>query len=533
MALNNFISSLKNMWIGTENDYNDIVVPAIVTGTGLSFDISNADKVSTVYTCVKILAETLSRMPLNIYNDGGEGRTVNKDDYRYPILHYQPNNWTSQQTFFSSLEYWRNIKGNSFARIYRDNAGKLVSLVLIPPSRIMSYSITNDQLYYTVKNDKDEAEIINSSEILHFKGMTKDGIWGINPIEAIRQNISSSYSGIQAIDSFYKNNAMSPKALKSTVSGANQKAMIEALDEFNRKYVGASKAGTMATLPPNTEIIDLALNFADAEFINTMKFNTTAIGALYGVPAWMLGILEQTKFASVETTARDFKNTTLAAIGRMYRQELESKLLTIEERLSGTSIEFNWEALIELDSKTRIENLRALQGMGVVTPNQICKLEGFPTYASGDTYTMPGNYLPVDEIASKRDAISLIRNEKNIDIILDLEEEDRGSESSGNFDHSGRPGEVGGSGPHGVTGATSASDFISRIKGKGYGIKKSKSFISKEPLIKLFESTISGGTKSTLYGHNQGAYVEIPGGGSSYQNPISDFVKAGHIKIIK
>ncbi len=91
---------------------------------------------------------------------------------------------------------------------------------------------------------------------------------------------------------------------------------------------------------------------------------------------------------------------SLAAIGRMYRQELESKLLTIEERLSGKSIEFNWEALVEIDSKTRIENQRTLQNMGVITPNEVAKNEGYPTYPNGDQYFMPGNMLTVEKIVN-------------------------------------------------------------------------------------------------------------------------------------
>ncbi len=144
----------------------------------------------------------------------------------------------------------------------------------------------------------------------------------------------------------------------------------------------------------------MKLSFADAQFIETMKFNALTIASLYGIPSWMVGILEQTKYSSVETTSLEFKSMSLAAIGRMYRQELESKLLTIEERLSGKSIEFNWEALVEIDSKTRIENQRTLQNMGVITPNEVAKNEGYPTYPNGDQYFMPGNMLTVEKIVN-------------------------------------------------------------------------------------------------------------------------------------
>lgn len=398
MAISNFLTNVKQLWVGSFETYNDVIIPTLINGN-LPFDSEKSDKISTIYTCIKILADTISRMPLNIYEDAGNGKIVKKNDYRYPILHYQPNNWTTQQTFFAALEYWRNLKGNSFARIYRNN-GKVRSLVLLSPSKVKDYKIVNDQLYYLIEDDEGKIEPINSSEILHFKCITKDGIWGLNPIEALRQNLSITYQGFQTIDNFYRNNAMTPKIIKSTVPNTKQDAMIKALDEFNAKYAGAAKAGNAAILPPNTDIVDLKLNLADVEFINTIKFNAQQIAALYGVPPHMVGILEATKYNNVEYMMLEFKASTLASIGRMYRQELESKLLTTEERLNGVSIEFNFNALMETDSKTRVENLRTLQGMGVVTPNDVCKLEGYPTYPEGDEHFMPGNYLTVSKITN-------------------------------------------------------------------------------------------------------------------------------------
>jgi len=397
MPINTFFQGLKNMWLGTEERYLDLVMPGLISGT--TFNIDKAESVSVVYICIKILADTLSRMPLNVYNETSEGRVVDKRDYRYPLLHYNPNNYTSQQTFFAALEYFRNLKGNSFAKIHRDNRGKVISLEILAPSRVTGYAIENNELYYNIIKDgqSNEEEKINGSEILHFRGLTKDGIWGINPIEAIRLNVSSTWQGLQTIDSFYKNNATSPRAIKSTIPQVYQGKMLEALEDFKQKYTGAINAGQMIPLPPNTEVIDLALNFADAEFINTLKFNATQISSLYGVPPHMVGILESTKFNNVEMMMLDFKATTLTAICRMYRQELEFKLLNTNERLNGKTIEFNLMALVEADSTTRINNMRSLANLGVISPNDIAKIEGWPTFSGGDKHYIPGNYVALED----------------------------------------------------------------------------------------------------------------------------------------
>ena len=399
MPIQSFFSGIKNMWLGTSEMYYDVVVPQIISGT--AFDLQNAESVSTVYICIKKLADTLSRMPINVYVEDSTGRTIDKEDYRYPLLHYSPNNYTSSQTFFASLEYWRNLRGNSFARIWRDRDGLVTSLELLAPSQVVGYAVENNELYYQVINKKGKEEKLNGSEILHFRSLTKDGIWGINPIEAIRLNVSSTWQGLKTIDTFYRNNATSSKAIKSTISGVNQKAMLEALNEFQSKYAGPVNSGKIIPLPPNTELVDIALNFADAEFINTIKFNAGQIASLYGVPPHLVGIFEATKFNNVEQMALDFKSNTLADIMRVYRQEFEAKLLTTNERLEGKSIEFNSMALVETDSTTRINNLRTLLSNGVITPNDVAINEGYATFEGGSKHYIPGNYIAVEDMGKK------------------------------------------------------------------------------------------------------------------------------------
>jgi HK97 family phage portal protein len=395
MPISSFFNGLKNMWLGTEEMYTDLYIPNLINGS--SFDLNKAETVSTVYICIKTLSDMLSKMPLNVYIEDKSGKTEDKLDYRYSLLHYNPNNYTSSQTFFAALEYYRNLKGNSFARIYRDTRGKVISLELIAPSRVSGYVVEKNELYYIIVDKNDKELKLNASELLHFRSLTRDGIWGINPIEAIRLNVSSTYQGLQTIDSFYKNNATAPKAIKSTISGANQQKMIEALSDFKSKYAGAVNAGQLIPLPPNTEIVELALNFADAMFIETVKFNAGQISSLYGVPPHLVGIFEQTKFNNVEQMILEFKATTLTAITRMYRQELEFKLLTTKERLSGKSIEFNLMALVEADSTTRINNLRTLVTMGAITPNDVAINEGYPTFKGGEKHMFPPNYSTFED----------------------------------------------------------------------------------------------------------------------------------------
>lgn len=401
----NFINSFRSAPIigATETEIQSMI-DKYLNFSSIKFDDTLATNISTVYTSCKILADDIGSFPINLYkNDGGGGKIIVKSDDRYSLLHYNPNNYTTSNVFFSSMEYIRNVKGNAFAQINRDNDGKIEGFKILNPDFVTGYSIVNNSIYYLVKPNKDGEEIpISGDDILHFRALTTDGIWGINPIEKLRLNISTTYKALHTVDKFYDNNATSAKALKTVIpDNINPKAWQEKVVDFTEKYGGFKNAGKIISLPPFTELQDLSMNFKDAEFIATAKFNALQIAALYKIPPFMIGEYEHSKFNNLEQTMLSYKISTIRPILRMYRQELEHKLLTTDERINGLSIEFNTNALVETDSKTRIENYKSLFGMGAITPNQIAKYEGFEGYEGGDDHYMLTQLQSVEKLNTK------------------------------------------------------------------------------------------------------------------------------------
>lgn len=389
-----------NTWLGTESSFWGARWPQL---TGKKFDISQSLNISTVYTCINILASTISRIPVDVLQfTEGKGKQKDKKDPLYSLLKYNPNDYTTSNSFFAYLETCRNYKGNSFARINREN-GEVTSFEIIPYRWVKGYGIEGGQLYYFIEPTKGgKMDVLNSHDILHFKSLvTLDGIWGLNPIEALRVNLSATAKGLAAIDTFYDNNANSSKVIRSTVAGANQGKMLEALVKFQKDYAGTENSGKMIPLPPNTEIQELKLSVADAQFIETARFSAEQIAAVYQVPPDRAGILTASKFNSVEHSGLNFKVNTIASIVRMYRQELEFKTLSTEQRLNGKSIEHNTNAMIELDTKTKMESYKILSNIAAISPNTVSLLESLPTDPSGDVRLAPMNMMPLEKFKIK------------------------------------------------------------------------------------------------------------------------------------
>jgi len=404
-------SSQPSMVLGTNETYIDQVLDPLRMGNKRNtFQNSDAEKVATCMTAIKVLGDTMGRLPINVYQTTDSGNQVDKSDYRYDLLHFSPDGIITSQAFFSALEYNRNLKGNAFARIHRDRmSGDVISLELIPSNYVGGYKMVRGQLYYIVylkkENGSTKETVINSQDMLHFKMVTKNGIWGINPIEAQRLNLSTLWKAKNTVDVFYENNAFSPLVLKSVIPDqAFQKQFSEAMEGFKNNNAGVPNAGTLIKLPPFTEIQQLTMDPVDSKFIESQKFDTTQIAAFYGVPPDMVGVYEYSKYNNVEQAQLNFKVNTVASIARMYRQELEMKLLTSEERKAGKSIEFVTQALVETDIVTRSNYYRTMQDLGVMTPNQIALLEGLPTFPEGDKHYMSSQTLPIEDRDSNKAA---------------------------------------------------------------------------------------------------------------------------------
>lgn len=401
------LSSAFNVLIGREEQIDEHVA-SIIAGSAPRYSADKAGNIATVHTCVKILAETLGRLPLDVLvQDPKKGKLKDKEHPLYDLVHYNPNPWTSSQVFFSTLETIRNYKGNSYAYIHRTNGetGRPEMFTLIDPRRVKGHAIAENQLFYKIasKNDPEKVDTVHSQNVLHFKHISRDGIYGINPIEALRLNLSTTWSGLNTIEQYYINNGVNPKALKSQVSGANQKAMLEALETLKQQMKGYKNAGEIIPLPPNTEIQELQMQAIDAVFLTMIESNAKAIAALFGLNPLMVGDTSSSRYNSIEAAQIALKVNTMSSIARMYRQELEYKCLTSDERKKKLrSIEYNLMALVETDHRTRLEGYRILANIGSITPNKIAMLEGLETYEGGDDHYIQTNMMSVEQYKKKQ-----------------------------------------------------------------------------------------------------------------------------------
>src|SRR4051812_24900698 len=75
------LASLSNTLVGVRSRSGQYVTP------------QTAMRASGVLTCLRILCEDLSALPLNLYRRTAQGAVLATDDPRFRLLHDTPNSW--------------------------------------------------------------------------------------------------------------------------------------------------------------------------------------------------------------------------------------------------------------------------------------------------------------------------------------------------------------------------------------------------------------------------------------------------------
>lgn len=369
----------------------------------IDFNTDDGKKIAAMIICSKILAQDVARMPIKIYHTDENGnKKIVRDHPLYYLIHNQPNEYLDSYKFWSAIEFNRDFEGNTYVYINREK-GKIKSFDIIPNDCVFGPVVENRKLYYKIiKDGNKEAVIVNGDDLLHFQNVSSDGLTGRIPREDLVINLSIAYKSLTAVDKGYTNGYLGTTYLKTTIPDmVDPKKMQSKFDEFQDKYAGELNSNKTVVLPPFTDLGRFSLDLADAQFIDTLKFNNGQVASYYGVPQHKLGNIEYSKYNNLQEMQDDYVNNTIGPIIVMYRRELEKKLLTREEIETGYSIEFETGALHITDSKTRIENYKNLLGLGAITPNKIAQLENLPTYEGGDNHFMLNQFMSVEAYQAK------------------------------------------------------------------------------------------------------------------------------------
>ena len=365
---------------------------------GTNISEHNALRITTVFACVRIIAETISSLPLNVYKKDSKGTKAKAYDHPlYRVLHDEANDDMTAFAFWEATVGHLLTWGNSYAEIERNGRGYVVALWPITPDRVrVDYKA--GKLVYRVSNGKGEDVTINPADILHFHGLGFDGRTGYSPIQMAKEALGFAKATEQYGSTFFSNGGK-PSGVLEMEGILKDKAASDRLREnWEDIHGGAGKAHRVAILEANMKYKPISLPPNDAQFLETRRFQKADIAQMFRVPLHMINDLTNATFSNIEHQSIEFVVHTIRPYLVRMEQEIRRKLFVTPADKQYYA-EWLVDGLLRGDAKSRNEALQIQRQNGIINANEWREIENMNPQEGkqGDAYLVNSAMIAVDQ----------------------------------------------------------------------------------------------------------------------------------------
>lgn len=364
-----------------------------VTWSGESVSETRAMQTRAVNSCIGILADTQSMLPLDLLRQDPETgkKTPARDLPLYDLLKTAPNDW---QTSFE----WREmgvqhleLRGNFYNLIVRDGRSRVIELIPMDARRVepVQDKTTMAISYRWTRQDGVQIDLAQR-DVFHVRGRSTDGIRGVSTISWHRETIGEALA-VQRQGGRFWSNAARPMAVLEVSEGADidEDAQKDLRADFEEMYQGGDNAYKTAILPGGIGFKPLSMSMEDAQFLETRKFGRTEIAGIFRVPPHLIGDLEKATFSNIENLSLQFGVYTITPRCVRWEQAIGRDLVPDPTVFAKHNI----NALLRGAAKDRAEALQIQKRNGVISPNDWREMEDLNRRddPGGDRYTIESN----------------------------------------------------------------------------------------------------------------------------------------------
>lgn len=356
----------------------------------------------TYYTCMKILSETMGKLPIKVYEwKKKQGRVRADPDSTSKLLNGRPNPHMTPSIFFATVENNRNHFGNGYVWIQRKisrNGSENIGLWIMQSDCVTPiYDNTGifggqGKIYYQYTDPLDgEMYVFPGMDVMHLKtSMTLDGLTGIPVRDMLGYVVEGASQSQQYMSNLYKGGMTASMALQ--YAGEIDDSRIKLLQKKYDKYLsGPKNAGKIVPVPAGMQLQPLNYKLTDAQFFELKKYSALQIAGAFGVKPNQINDYEKSSYANSEMQQLSFLVDTMLFPLKQYEEELTYKLYIGTEK----SCKFNEKAILRTDSKTQMEILAQGVQNGMRKVNEARELLDLPRDPDGDVLLMNGNFIPV------------------------------------------------------------------------------------------------------------------------------------------
>ena len=361
----------------------------------------NIDKISVAFGCMQLRSSTIASLPIQLNQKLERGYKPAVDHPYYNLITKSPNQFQTPFSFWCWAVVQLDMYGNCYIQKIRNGRGEVLELMPLNPSSV-EVEIRADGLpFYKMTvmtiDGKSMQQDFTNDQIIHIKAFSRNGVFGLSVIDNFR-TLFDGYSELETAGTAIAKNAAKPNGVIYHPGNVKEEELGKLKASWSTGFNGVN-AGKSAWLPNTFKVegIPSSMTAQQAEYISQKNFSAQRIVAdIFGCPLHRFGLSASPTYASVEQSALEFVNWTLAPIITNIEQTIQKQLL---EDSDEVYVNFDVKGLLRGDISTRINYYKFGRDSGIFTANDVHLMEDtgivIPPEKGGDDLYMPVNYAAI------------------------------------------------------------------------------------------------------------------------------------------
>lgn len=363
----------------------------------------------TYFTCLKMLSETLAKMPIKYYQKTDRGIVEADQTDTSKLLTKRPNPFMTPTTFWNTVEINRNHYGNAYVymrkKFIRQRYGgefRIIDLWVMQSNCVQI--VVDDagifagvgRLWYVYTDPTSGRQyVFSTDEVMHFKtSFSFDGITGLPVQQILKDTVSGASASQEFMNGMYESGLTAKATLEYTgeLNDGAKEALRKSFEEFGS---GAKNVGKILPVPLGMKLTPLDIKLTDSQFFELKKYTALQIAAAFGVKPNQINDYSKSSYANSELQQLSFYVDTELFIIKQYEEEINYKMATEEEQESGFYYKYNEKVLFRTDSKTQMEYLKNGVSGSIIKPNEARRKLDMPDAEGGDELLANGSIVPL------------------------------------------------------------------------------------------------------------------------------------------
>ena len=379
--LNNFFEkrSLNYQTIWGSGDYSDTQSLA-----GVAINSESAMTINAVFSAVSLISDTLSTLPMDAF--------IRTQGARYPLRPrpawvLKPDVDTTREAFYGSAIVSLLLDGNTFIRIYRNESGQIVNLVVLNPTDVMIRRNGLGRVMYEVQG---EDIMLSSDDVIFIPDVVRPGsLRGLSRVDALKENFGLAKALEAYAAKFFGSGTQTSGILEVPGSLTAEQAK-DMQNAFDSRHRGWSKAHKTAIVTGGAQYKATNVPNDQAQFLDSRRMAVEDVARAFNIPPHLLGLPGTNTYASVEQNNIAFVTHTLRPIAQKIEGALSS-LLSQETGLEAAFVKISLDGLLRADMNSRTQSYSTLLQAGVYSINDVRAFEDLRPIdlPSADTVRVP------------------------------------------------------------------------------------------------------------------------------------------------